>query len=86
MDNGCSSRNAQIVAYGRGDVNARPFVLGIDGRLVSKDVGPVFRGEGAAVFPLGKTGTLVVDDLHPSALADGLPLSRVFAAEPRDDP
>ena len=69
VDKGCSSRNAQIVAYGSGDVNARPFVLGIDGRLVAKDVGPVFRGEGAAVFPLGKTGTLVVNDLHPSALA-----------------
>ena len=78
MDNGCSSRNAQIVAYGRGDVNARPFVL--EGGSIHVD------GEGAAVFPLGKTGTLVVDDLHPSALADGLPLSRIFAAEPRDDP
>lgn len=86
MDKGCSPGNAQIVAYGRGDVNARPFVLGVDGGGVAKDVGPVFRGKGAAVFPLGKTGTLVVNDLHPSALADGLPFSRVFTAEPRDDP
>ena len=85
VDDGRSAGDAQVVADGGGDVDARSLVLGVDGGLVAEDIGPVFRGEGAAVLPLGKAGALVVDDLHPPAFADGLPFPRVFPAEPRDD-
>ena len=77
---------AQIVADSRRDIQAGTLVLGVLGLGGTEDVGPVLRGEGAAVFPLGKAVFPLVEDLEPLALADGHSRLDHILAEPGDDP
>lgn len=59
--------HAEVVTYGRGNIQTGSLVLRVFGTLVAKHIRPVIGGEWATVFPLGVTDFFAVDDLKPAA-------------------
>jgi len=59
--------HAEVVTYGRGNVQTSGLVLRVFGTLIAKHIRPVVGGEWTAVFPLGVTDFFAVDDLKPAA-------------------
>lgn len=82
---GGTSFNAEVVADGGGDVDAGTLVGGVAGAGTTEDILPVIRVKRSAVFPLGKTVTTVVINLHPCAAADRFVLTALVTPIPGDD-
>ena len=74
--------HAEVVAYGRGNVQTSSHVFGVFGALVAKYVGPVIGGEWATIFPLSVTDFFAVDDLKPAAFTRGFARSLVRSLMP----